>query len=106
MNNQPDITGEKQAERDGNGRFVEGVSGNSNGRPKGSLSITAAIKRHYEAHPEEFDTLCKELMEDKSMRKLLWSYIDGKPRESLEIGGGAQLPTPILVNLFRQSDKT
>lgn len=104
MENQPDLTGEKQADRDGNGRFMEGVSGNPHGRPRGSLSITTTIKRYYESHTEEFEALCKELREDKNMRKLLWSYIDGKPRESFEVNGEVKLPTPILADLFIKAE--
>jgi len=84
MDSQRDLTGEKQVNRDESGRFIEGTSGNPNGRPKGSLSITTTIKKYYETHPEEFEVLCKELREDRSMRKLLWNYIDGKPKELIE----------------------
>ena len=66
--------------------FKPGVSGNPAGRPKGSISITTKIKQYFEKNPEEFEQLCKEYRNNKDYRKLLWAYLDGQPKASLDIG--------------------
>ena len=61
-------------------------NGNAKGRPKGSISITTKIKQYFEKNPEEFEQLCKEYRNNKDYRKLLWAYLDGQPKASLDLG--------------------
>ena len=44
MLNDPDNTGEIQVIRDKRGRFVEGISGNKKGKPKGSVNEVTKFK--------------------------------------------------------------
>ena len=80
------------------GTFGEGNVANPNGRPKGSLSITAAIKKKLEEeyqnldNPEEKKTYLEKLIDaifhnalvvkDSRSLKDIWAYIDGLPKGS------------------------
>ena len=77
--------------------FKKGQSGNLKGRPKGSISITSAIKRELEKYPKTKDkkTYLKQLVErildkaikegDTQMIKHVWNYVDGLPKGRLDI---------------------
>ena len=96
---QPKETGEI---RNPDGTFKAGVSGNPEGRPKGSLSITSAIKKKLEedyvnlANPEEKKQYLEKIIEaifhnaielrDARTLKDIWSYIDGQPKATVDIG--------------------
>lgn len=86
MNDKPAVAGDKQEIRDEKGRFIKGVSGNPEGKKPGTISVITKIKQYYEDNPEEFETLCKEFRDEKDYRKLLWSYLDGLPKASLDLG--------------------
>lgn len=75
--------------------FMPGQSGNPNGRPKGSISITARIKQELERIPEgqqisyleDFvNTILKKALknQDKDMIRLIWNYVDGMPKQHIE----------------------
>lgn len=91
----PKKTGENK--RDEKGRYLEGVSGNPEGRPKGAgISITTEIKRKLnEVNPKHKATylqlfiqrIMKKAIEDGDTRiiKEIWNYIDGMPKQSLDV---------------------
>jgi len=102
----PAKPGENQdTERDDNGRFIKGVSGNpegGSGRPKGSISITSRIREELNRTPDGqkityLDALIKKIFkkaivdEDPQMIKILWGYIDGMPKQSLEHSGEQEI---------------
>lgn len=104
-------TDKKQAiKRKGPGTtlFKKGQSGNPAGRPKGSVSITEAIKRKLsevfippKTPPEEInkikrtyleaivDTVMENALVAKDPRTIkdVWNYIDGLPKATIEVGG-------------------
>lgn len=96
---------EKQEEtgiRDEKGRFIEGVSGNPNGRPKG-ISITDLVRKELEKAPEGQQItyaqaflkklLHKAIIEgDHATQKLIWNYMDGLPRQNIELTGKDGMP--------------
>jgi len=94
MNKEPENTGDN---RDEKGRFKPGQSGNPAGKPEGSLSLTAAIKKRLkELSPDQkrtaLDWLADNIIQDaldnnNAMRKMIWNYMDGMPKQSLEIEG-------------------
>lgn len=83
------------------GTFGEGNVANPNGRPKGSLSITSAIKKKLEEeynnldNPDEKKTYLEKVIDSifhnaivvKDARSLkdIWAYIDGLPKGTLGI---------------------
>lgn len=92
--NEPIKNGELMAERDENGRFTENYEGGP-GRPKGSISITSAVKRKLEEIPEgqkksyleAFVTsmFYKAINEkDVQAQKMIWDQVDGKAKESID----------------------
>lgn len=76
-------------------RFQKGVSGNPAGRPKGSGSITTALRKFLEDNPERFDELVQDYLSDKKHRELLWRMFDGNPRNQTDITSNGN-PIPIL----------
>jgi hypothetical protein len=92
-----DNTAEKQQKVIGR-PVIKGVSGNPDGRPKGSISITTELKKELEKIPEGqrmtyLEAFIKKVLkkaivdEDPQMMKTLWSYIDGMPKQAVEHSG-------------------
>ena len=83
-------------------RFKKGVSGNPKGKPKGALSITKRIREELEKKPEGedkltyLDLLVKRVLAtaikkgDIQMLKTIWNYMDGMPREKMDITTGGK----------------
>ena len=85
-----DISAQKQQERVVGRPWEKGQSGNPAGRPPGSVSITAEIKRKLQEVPEGqqksylellINRILKQAVVDgnEQMIKQIWSYIDGPP---------------------------
>ena len=88
----PSNNGER---RDNKGRFTDGNRFGKNGKPKGSVSITAEIKRKLDECPEGQKRTYLEILiikilkkavadEDSQMIKTIWNYIDGMPKQPIE----------------------
>jgi hypothetical protein len=102
------------------GTFGPGNVANPNGRPKGSLSITASIKAKLEEQynnlkePEErktylekvIDAIFHNAIEAKDARSLkdIWNYIDGLPKGTLNIGGDKD-SLEVLTEFFKLAAK-
>jgi len=76
-------------------RFTQGISGNPDGRPKGSVSVTSAIKRKLlEVNPETkrqyledmVDVMIYKAVKDKDFKAIreIWNHMDGTPRQTIE----------------------
>lgn len=83
-------------------RFKQGQSGNPKGRPKGSVSITTAIKdKLQEINPNTkkqylydlVNVMIEKAIKEKDFRVIreIWNHIDGSPRQTTEVLGGNAL---------------
>lgn len=105
-----DITTQKQRGGITGKGFEPGQSGNPKGRPPGSVSITAEIKKKLQEIPEGqqksylellINRILKQAVVDgnEQMIKQIWSYIDGTPRQA----ENSDSATPVIINV---SNKT
>jgi len=96
---EPIQTGEN---RNKEGKFIKGKSGNPNGRPKGTLSLVSLLKEELQritpesANKKEKETYALALIrktikialisEDTQMIKDIFNRVDGMPKQNLELG--------------------
>ena len=90
--------------------FVKGQSGNPNGRPPGTFSITELVRKKLQECPEGEDkkTYAQVFIDklfqkankqgDHPTMKLIWNYMDGLPQGSLDLtsNGKELFPQPIV----------
>ena len=91
-------TSDNRPQRDEKGRLLPGNTANPNGRPKG-ISITELVRQELEKVPEGENkityaqafvkkVLHKAIIEgDTIMIKAIWNYIDGMPKQGIEVTG-------------------
>ena len=105
----PFIKGKQKEGRDKEGKFIKGEYKGGPGRSVGSISITTEIKKRLELISKDKDKkqeleklidviLDKAIKEkDERMIKHIWNYIDGMPRQSMELEHKGELPFKIIV---------
>lgn len=85
----------KNLARNQNGTFKKGSSGNPGGRPKG-VSLTALLLEELNKIPPKQKEPYKKIFikkllkkalvdEDGKILKLIWAYVDGAPRQGLDV---------------------
>jgi hypothetical protein len=84
--------------RDEKGRFPKGVSGNPNGRPKGTLSLVSLLKKKLESIAPNSQKTWAELFVDKmfftaindkgdsALMRDIVNRIDGMPKQNIGFG--------------------
>lgn len=94
--------------RDDKGRFPKGVSGNPAGKPEGTFSLITLLKQELQKCPEGQDKktyadlivkrMLKEAIEkgDQQQIRLIWNYIEGMPRQNLDITS-ANKPLQVII---------
>ena len=95
----PDNTGKN---RDSEGKWLPGTSGNLEGKPKGAFSLTAILKAEIQKCPKGQDKktyavlIVKKMLTDAIEKgdvqqiKIIWAYIEGMPLQ--KIGGDPENP--------------
>ena len=79
-------------------QWPKGVSGNPNGRPKGSVSPKDRIRQMFESNPEQFDDFLDEYIKDPQNKKHVVEMLDGKPNQSTDVN--LKLPQ-FIVDLIK-----
>lgn len=94
-----DNTGNNKPQRDKRGRLLPGNTANPNGKPPGALSITAIIKQKLQEEgltkagdkKRFIDAFIESILDnaiskqDHHSQKMIWNYIDGMPKGSLDL---------------------
>lgn len=95
--------------RDDKGRFVEGVSGNPNGRPP--FSLITMLKAELQKCPSGQDKITyadmlikrilKEAIEsgDSAQIKNILNYVEGMPKQPVEMSGSVDTRLEILTRM-------
>ena len=93
-------------------QWKPGESGNPAGKPEGAVSLTTAIKKRLkELSPDQkrtaLDWLADNIIQDaldsnNKMRQLIWNYVYGMPKQSIEVGG--ELPFTIQIGKIAKKD--
>jgi hypothetical protein len=89
---------QQESNRNEDGTFKEGVSGNPGGRPKGSVSLKTLIQQKIAEVPigqtkawaeQIVETLLEKAVVDKDVaaQKLIINYVDGMPIQTTELTG-------------------
>lgn len=72
-----------------NTSWQKGVTGNAKGRPPKGYSISETVREMFESTPDLKKKLVKAMIDkaidgDMTACKMIWSYADGLPRQSIE----------------------
>lgn len=58
---------------------------NREGRPVGSISVIARIKKEFREHPEKFEEFLDRYLNNKQNEKHIAEMIDGKPFQKMDM---------------------
>lgn len=81
----------------------KGAAANPNGRPPKGYSITEMMKEMLSSKPEVKETLGKVIIKkalegDITAIKTVWQYMDGMPKQSIELSGDEDNPIRVEVS--------
>lgn len=91
-------------------QFKPNNNANPAGRPKDSFSILTILKRKLQECPEGEDkktyaeSIVEKMLEDAivkgdtQMRKLILNYLEGMPKQSIDVEGNGILPINITIS--------
>jgi len=110
-----DETSENKPKRDELGRLLPGSTANPKGRPVGSLSITAEIKKKLQECPEGKEKTYLEYLVNKIMKqavsegneqmiKQIWAYVDGQPKQAVDLNSQINI-SKVLDDLEKNGHK-
>lgn len=93
----PEPTG---SNRNPDGTFKEGVSGNPAGRPTGTVSVMTRIRQIFKEEPELFELYVRDILKDEKMRREVTQQLDGKPVQPIAGVTGQ----PLIVQVVQYGD--
>ncbi len=109
--------GMREMGRDEKGRYLKGHRMPGPGRPPGSVSITSKIKQMLEEVPPGEKMTRLEAIAirifimainegNEQIIKLIWNYVDGMPKESIEMKGEIEYrEEDKIIDLLKNADK-
>ncbi len=99
-------------------RFMQGTCGNKNGRPKGSISLTSAIRRKLtKVNPDTkrkylddmVDVMIDKAVNEKDFKVIreIWNHIDGTPKQAIEKVEDIDISKQVMSheNIMRKVDE-
>lgn len=98
---EPEKTGDNRNE---DGTFKKGFSGNPNGRPIGSISVIDKLRQIYTESPEKFEAFVKRYAENEANDKHQVEMLDGKAPQKTDITSNGETLTPLLVRFIDGTD--
>ena len=111
---EPINNGDEMVKRNPDGTFAGGVP-NPNGRPKGKTLTEVIRTKLEELSPDKRRTAMEWLADnilqdaldhDNSMRKLIWNYLEGLPKQSIDLGNTGNLPFTIKIEQINGGSTT
>jgi hypothetical protein len=84
----------QESNRNPDGTFKEGVSGNPEGRPKGK-TIKEMVREWLDGHPDDMAAFVEHFV--KNNKELAWRMLEGNPPTDLNLGGKVELPFLIKI---------
>ncbi len=111
MSEIPENTGEIQGNRNPDGTFKEGMSGNPAGKPVGARSFTTKVREALAKIAEGKDYTYEEAFikailkksiidQDTGMMRTVWEQLDGKPLQRVANADGSNIQTSTVLVKF------
>ena len=90
-----------EVNKGGNPNWEKGKSGNPKGRPKNKVfsirqDLIDSLRKIKKKKPDLYREIIESYWQDKKMRGFLLEIVDGKARQSMEIGGNLENPVRII----------
>lgn len=100
---EPEKTGEN---RNSDGTFKKGFSGNPNGRPEGSISVIDKLRQLYRENPKKFEYFVLRYAENKANDRHQVEMLDGKPSQATDVTSKGQRLNIISLSFDEYSNSS
>lgn len=90
--------------RNPDGTFKPGVSGNPHGRPVGSISVIDKLRQIYAEDPTKFRSFVERYASNEANDRHQVEMLDGKAMQKTDITTNGESITPLLVQFLDAKD--